>query len=229
MFVCLFDFQETRFRQRYLDLILNDKVREKFVVRAKIINYIRKFLDSLGFLEVSYKTYWKLSSYPSGPSDRPPHLTPPIWNFQSPLWGRHGSYVLEPHLQSNGLFQKKSTPPKQKACWKISRGGFFYVECKLKLWCLTILWKSRWLGGSLNLEILREGGLKHFWKSRWKGAGGSKNHAFRLGHWIFSGITQLQWTRKTRQINAFSLELFWCCSVLKWMMQCHELTKMQVT
>lgn len=44
--------KETRFRQRYLDLILNDKVREKFVVRAKIINYIRKFLDSLGFLEV---------------------------------------------------------------------------------------------------------------------------------------------------------------------------------
>ena len=62
----IFFFQETRFRQRYLDLILNDKVREKFVVRAKIINYIRKFLDSLGFLEVSYKTYWKLSSYPSG-------------------------------------------------------------------------------------------------------------------------------------------------------------------
>lgn len=44
--------KETRFRQRYLDLILNDKVREKFVVRAKIINYIRKFLDGLGFLEV---------------------------------------------------------------------------------------------------------------------------------------------------------------------------------
>ena len=55
-----FFFQETRFRQRYLDLILNDKVRDKFVVRAKIINYIRKFLDSLGFLEVSYKTNWKL-------------------------------------------------------------------------------------------------------------------------------------------------------------------------
>lgn len=45
--------QETRFRQRYLDLILNDKVKEKFIVRAKIINYIRKFLDDLGFLEVS--------------------------------------------------------------------------------------------------------------------------------------------------------------------------------
>lgn len=44
--------KETRFRQRYLDLILNDKVKEKFIVRAKIINYIRKFLDDLGFLEV---------------------------------------------------------------------------------------------------------------------------------------------------------------------------------
>ena len=86
----VFFFQETRFRQRYLDLILNDKVREKFVVRAKIINYIRKFLDSLGFLEVSYKTYRKLSSYPSGLLilPPPPNLTPPIWNFQSPLFGK---------------------------------------------------------------------------------------------------------------------------------------------
>ncbi|CAB0011521.1 unnamed protein product [Nesidiocoris tenuis] len=44
--------RETRFRQRYLDLIMNDKVRLKFIVRAKIISYIRKFFDSLGFLEV---------------------------------------------------------------------------------------------------------------------------------------------------------------------------------
>uniref|UniRef100_A0A1B6C8Y9 Lysine--tRNA ligase n=1 Tax=Clastoptera arizonana TaxID=38151 RepID=A0A1B6C8Y9_9HEMI len=44
--------KETRFRQRYLDIILNDKVRQKFIVRAKIIAYVRHFLDSLGFLEV---------------------------------------------------------------------------------------------------------------------------------------------------------------------------------
>ncbi|XP_061404686.1 lysine--tRNA ligase isoform X2 [Lethenteron reissneri] len=44
--------KETRYRQRYLDLILNDYVRQKFIVRAKIINYVRRFLDSLGFLEV---------------------------------------------------------------------------------------------------------------------------------------------------------------------------------
>ncbi|KAG7208825.1 hypothetical protein KM043_015013 [Ampulex compressa] len=44
--------KETRFRQRYLDLILNNNVRQTFHIRAKIIAYVRKFLDQLGFLEV---------------------------------------------------------------------------------------------------------------------------------------------------------------------------------
>ncbi|XP_068117317.1 lysine--tRNA ligase-like isoform X2 [Hyperolius riggenbachi] len=44
--------KETRFRQRYLDLILNDYVRQKFIVRAKMITYLRRFLDDLGFLEI---------------------------------------------------------------------------------------------------------------------------------------------------------------------------------
>ncbi|KAF7997712.1 hypothetical protein HCN44_009110 [Aphidius gifuensis] len=44
--------KETRFRQRYLDLILNNDVRKKFHIRAKIIAYVRKFLDEMGFLEV---------------------------------------------------------------------------------------------------------------------------------------------------------------------------------
>lgn len=44
--------KETRFRQRYLDLILNESVKDKFVIRSKIINYIRRYLDNSGFLEV---------------------------------------------------------------------------------------------------------------------------------------------------------------------------------
>jgi lysyl-tRNA synthetase class 2 len=47
-----FKDQELRYRMRYLDLIMNNNVRDKFVVRAKIINYLRKFLDNQGFLEV---------------------------------------------------------------------------------------------------------------------------------------------------------------------------------
>jgi lysyl-tRNA synthetase class 2 len=44
--------QEVRYRQRYLDLILNNETRRVFDVRAKIINYIRTFLNKLDFLEV---------------------------------------------------------------------------------------------------------------------------------------------------------------------------------
>jgi len=44
--------QETRYRQRYLDLMLNDHVRRTFQVRARVIQGVRRFLDSRGFLEV---------------------------------------------------------------------------------------------------------------------------------------------------------------------------------
>lgn len=43
---------ETRYRQRYLDLISNTEVRDTFVTRAKIIASLRRQLESRGFLEV---------------------------------------------------------------------------------------------------------------------------------------------------------------------------------
>ena len=43
---------EERFRKRYLDLIFNPQVKEKFILRAKIIQEIRNFLIEKGFLEV---------------------------------------------------------------------------------------------------------------------------------------------------------------------------------
>lgn len=47
-----FKDQEARYRKRYLDLIINDSVRDRFKVRSKIISYIRKFLDTRDFTEV---------------------------------------------------------------------------------------------------------------------------------------------------------------------------------
>lgn len=44
--------QETRYRKRYLDLILNENTRRLFITRSKIINYVRRFLDAMGFMEV---------------------------------------------------------------------------------------------------------------------------------------------------------------------------------
>ncbi len=43
---------ETRYRQRYLDLIMNDDTRRTFRVRAAVIDFIRRFLNDRGFLEV---------------------------------------------------------------------------------------------------------------------------------------------------------------------------------
>lgn len=44
--------QELRYRQRYLDLLINEANRQTFVTRANIIKYIRKYFDDKDFLEV---------------------------------------------------------------------------------------------------------------------------------------------------------------------------------
>merc|ERR1712137_682080 len=47
-----FKDQETRYRQRYLDLICNEHSRKTFYTRSKIISYFRRFMDEREFLEV---------------------------------------------------------------------------------------------------------------------------------------------------------------------------------
>ena len=44
--------QEIRYRQRYVDLIMNEKSRNVFIIRSKIITLIREFMDKRSFLEV---------------------------------------------------------------------------------------------------------------------------------------------------------------------------------
>ena len=43
---------EERYRRRYVDLITNNKTRETFILRSKVISMMRNILDELGFLEV---------------------------------------------------------------------------------------------------------------------------------------------------------------------------------
>jgi len=43
---------QIRYRQRYLDLIANEDVKQVFLMRSKIVSHIRSFLDSKGFIEV---------------------------------------------------------------------------------------------------------------------------------------------------------------------------------
>ena len=44
--------QETRYRQRYVDLITNEDSRNTFIIRSKIVSYIRRFFEARDFLEV---------------------------------------------------------------------------------------------------------------------------------------------------------------------------------
>ena len=44
--------QEQKYRQRYIDLIMNEDSRRVFTVRSQVINFIRQYLSSAGFIEV---------------------------------------------------------------------------------------------------------------------------------------------------------------------------------
>jgi len=59
---------DLRYRQRYLDLIVNPAVRDTFILRSKIIKAIREFLDERGFLEVDTPL---LNTIPGGAAARP--------------------------------------------------------------------------------------------------------------------------------------------------------------
>ena len=59
---------EQRYRQRYVDLIVNPEVKETFIKRTKIINLIRDFLNNKGYLEVETPI---LQTIPGGANARP--------------------------------------------------------------------------------------------------------------------------------------------------------------
>ena len=59
---------ETRFRQRYLDLLMNPEVKRNFVMRNNIINYVRQFLLDRKFIEVETP---QMNMIPGGANARP--------------------------------------------------------------------------------------------------------------------------------------------------------------
>jgi len=59
---------DLRYRQRYVDLIINPDVRNTFIIRSKIIKAVREFLDNRGFLEVDTPL---LNTIPGGAAAKP--------------------------------------------------------------------------------------------------------------------------------------------------------------
>lgn len=60
--------QEMRYRQRYLDLITNQESRNTFIVRSKVVDYIRRYLANKQFLEVETPM---MQTIPGGAAARP--------------------------------------------------------------------------------------------------------------------------------------------------------------
>lgn len=60
--------QETRYRQRYLDLITNEETRKTFQTRSRVVNYIRGYLTTHGFIEVETPM---MHAIPGGATARP--------------------------------------------------------------------------------------------------------------------------------------------------------------
>ena len=63
-----FDDPELRYRRRYVDLVVNDGVKEIFIKRTKVYNSMRQFFNSHGYMEVETPI---LQSIPGGASARP--------------------------------------------------------------------------------------------------------------------------------------------------------------
>ena len=60
--------RETRYRQRYVDLMVNPEVKRNFVIRSKFIQFMRKYLDNMGYIEVETPV---LGTIAGGASARP--------------------------------------------------------------------------------------------------------------------------------------------------------------
>ncbi len=60
--------QDLRYRQRYVDLMINPEVKRNFVIRSKFIQYVRKYLDNMDYVEVETPV---LNTIAGGASARP--------------------------------------------------------------------------------------------------------------------------------------------------------------
>ena len=60
--------KEIRFRQRYVDLMVNPEVKQNFIIRSRFIKFMRDYLDSMGYIEVETPV---LNTIAGGASARP--------------------------------------------------------------------------------------------------------------------------------------------------------------
>lgn len=90
---------EIRFRQRYLDLIVNEQTRETFRKRSLLISSLRQYLTQTGFLEVETPILWTQA----GGANAHPFWTLPARGFGMPLVMRVAPELFLKQLVIGGL------------------------------------------------------------------------------------------------------------------------------
>jgi lysyl-tRNA synthetase class 2 len=105
--------QETRYRQRYLDLVANPESRRTFEIRARIVGGIRRFLEARGFLEVETPM---MQVVPGGAVARPfvthhnaldlelyLRIAPELYLKRLLVGGLHRVYEINRNFRNEGL------------------------------------------------------------------------------------------------------------------------------
>src|SRR5260221_8128207 len=107
---------ERRYRQRYVDLIVNDDVKQTFLTRAKIVKHIRDWFDSHGFIEVETPMMQPIAG---GAAARPftthhnaldmdlfLRIAPELYLERLIVGGRQRVYELNRNCRNEGISQR---------------------------------------------------------------------------------------------------------------------------
>ncbi|MBN2097161.1 MAG: lysine--tRNA ligase [Candidatus Omnitrophica bacterium] len=104
---------EMRFRQRYLDLLVNERVREIFILRSRLITKIRQFLDGRGYLEVETPMLHQLAGGAAGEPFKTYHhaldtdlflrIAPELYLKQLLVGGLEKVYELNRSFRNEGI------------------------------------------------------------------------------------------------------------------------------